>query len=68
MAERKKRTIVGDKTICLPIAVDMDYDKLVEDTQGSRVYLDKVIATYPELFPVGIEEGDCFHGFVESGK
>jgi hypothetical protein len=68
MAERKKRTIAGDKTICLPIAADIDYDQLVKDTPAFRVYLDKMIATHPELFPVGVEQGDCFHGFVESGK
>jgi hypothetical protein len=28
----------------------------------------RVIAQYPELFPEGIEEGYCFHGFVTSGK
>src|SRR5512141_1114402 len=68
MAERKKRTIAGDKTICLPLAANVDYEKLVKDTQGFRTYLDKSIAEQPELFPVGIEEGYCFHGFVESGK
>lgn len=68
MAERKKRTIAGDKTICLPIAADIDYDQLVKDTPAFRVYLDKMIATHPELFPVGVEQGYCFHGFVESGK
>jgi hypothetical protein len=68
MAERKKRTTAGDKTICLPIEAEIDYEQLVKDTQAFRVYLDKLIATHPELFPVGIEEGYCFHGFVESGK
>lgn len=68
MTERKKRTTAGDKIICLPILEDIDYEALVEDTQAFRVYLDKLIAIHPELFPVGIEEGYCFHGFVESGK
>jgi hypothetical protein len=68
MTERKKRTIAGDKTICLPIAADLDYGKLVEDTKAFRAYLDKLITVHPELFPVGIETGYCFHGFVESGK
>jgi hypothetical protein len=68
MAERKKRTIAGDKTICLPIAADIDYERLVKDTSAFRVYLDKMITTRPELFPVGVEQGYCFHGFVESGK
>jgi hypothetical protein len=68
MTERKKRTTAGDQTICLPIAAELDYDKLVEDTKAFRAYLDKLIAVHPELFPVGIEEGYCLHGFVESGK
>ncbi len=68
MAERKKRTIAGDKTICLPIEADIDYDPLVKDTKAFRVYLDRMIARHPELFPIGIEQGYCFHGFVESGK
>ncbi len=68
MTERRKRTTAGDKTICLPIAADIDYDKLVEDTKGFRLYLDEVIANHPELFPNGIEKGYCFHGFVNSGK
>jgi hypothetical protein len=68
MTERKKRTIAGDKTICLPMAAEIDYDKLVEDPKAFRAYLDKLMAMHPELFPVGIEQGYCFDGFVESGK
>ncbi|NJL41307.1 MAG: hypothetical protein HC899_34805 [Leptolyngbyaceae cyanobacterium SM1_4_3] len=68
MTERKKRTTAGDKTICLPLPKDIDYQELVEDTKAFRVYLDNLIEIHPELFPVGIEEGYCFHGFVESGK
>ena len=68
MPERKQRTIAGDKTICLPIASDIDYDKLVKDTSAFRAYLDQQIAKYPELFPAGIKAGYSFHGFVESSK
>jgi hypothetical protein len=68
MTARKKRGIAGDKTICLPIADDLNYEQLVEDTKGFRAYLDGMIATHPELFPAEIEAGYCFHGFVESGK
>jgi hypothetical protein len=68
MTERKKRTTAGDKTICLRLPEDVDYEEWVEDTKAFRVYLDKLIAVHPELFPVGIEEGYCFHGFVESSK
>lgn len=68
MTERKKRTIAGDKTICLPIAAELDDDKLVEDTKAFGAYLDNLMAMHPELFPVESEQGYCFHGFVESGK
>lgn len=68
MAERRKRSVAGDKTICLPMGTDVDYEKLVEDTKAFRAYLDNLITVHPELFPAGIEEGYCFHGFVESGK
>ncbi len=46
----------------------VNYAQLVEDTAGCRAYLDEVIARQPELFPEGIEQGYCFHGFVEAGK
>jgi hypothetical protein len=36
MAERKKRTMAGDKTICLPLEAKMDYDQLVRDTKAFR--------------------------------
>jgi hypothetical protein len=68
MTRRKKRTIAGDKTICLPMSAETNYEKLVQDTAGYRVYLDQMIALHPELFPEGIELGYSFHGFVESGK
>ncbi|MGI0495553.1 hypothetical protein ACN4EG_27570 [Alkalinema pantanalense CENA528] len=68
MTERKKRGIAGDKTICLPLTEGTDYDELVDDTKAFRAYLDQMIDTHPEIFPQGIEQGYCFHGFVESGK
>jgi hypothetical protein len=68
MVERKKRTTAGDKTICLSIADGIDYEQLVKDTPAFRVYLDQQIREHPELFPQGIEQGYCFHGFVESKR
>lgn len=50
------------------MSADVEYATLVEDTAGYRVYLDQMITLHPELFPVGIELGYSFHGFVESGK
>jgi hypothetical protein len=40
MSTRAKRTTAGDKTICLPIAKEIDYETFVKDTQAFRVYLD----------------------------
>lgn len=68
MVERKARGISGDKTICLPIDENTDYGRLVKDTAAFRMYLDQQIQHHPELFPSEIEEGYCFHGFVESGR
>ncbi len=65
MAERKKRSIAGDKTLCLPIETDMEYDTLVEATKAFRAYLDKLILTHPELFPV-VEAG-LFYTVLKSG-
>lgn len=68
MKERQARTTSGDKTICLPMPLEMDYQTFVEDTVSYRIYLDKLIGERPELFPAEINEGYSFHGFVESGK
>jgi hypothetical protein len=68
MRTRAKRTIAGDKTICLLIDNEMEYETLVKDTKAFRAYLDKLIEEKPELFPSEIKEGYCFHGFVESQR
>ena len=68
MKERQARTTSGDKTICLPMPPDKDYNTFVEDTASYRNYLDQMIEQYPELFPSEIISGYSFHGFVESGK
>jgi hypothetical protein len=68
MKERQARTTSGDKTICLPMPLEVDYQTFVEDTVAYRMYLDTMIEQHPELFPAEINEGYSFHGFVESGK
>jgi hypothetical protein len=68
MSQRRPRGIAGDKTICLPLSEDQDYEALVNDTQAFRHYLNQMIQTYPEIFPQQITEGYCFHGFVESQR
>jgi hypothetical protein len=66
--QRRKRGTAGDKTICLPLADDLDYATLVADREAFRQYLDQQIAAHPELFPTGIEAGYRFHGWVESSR
>ena len=68
MSKRKARSTSGDKTICLPMPPDVEYEVFVEDTAGYRTYLNELIVKHPELFPAEISEGYCFHGFVESDK
>jgi hypothetical protein len=68
MAERKKRSTAGDKTICLPISQDVNYEQLVKQTKAFRAYLEQQIVVHPELFPAQIEQGYCFHGFVVSER
>ncbi|GAB4324945.1 MAG: hypothetical protein OHK0047_09550 [Leptolyngbyaceae cyanobacterium] len=48
MSERKKRGTAADKTICLPIAEEIDYEQLVKDTAEFRAYLDHQIAEHPD--------------------
>jgi len=66
MAKRKQRGTAGDKTICLPIADDINYADLVEDRDAYREYLDHQIEQHPELFPAAISQGYRFHGLVSS--
>lgn len=68
MGNRKKRGKAGDKTICLPIEAGVNYDKLVEEREAYRKYLDGQIKKHPEIFPEGIEKGYRFHGLVESSR
>lgn len=68
MATGKKRGIAGDKTICLPICEEIDYEQLVEDRDAFRQYLNQQIAAHPELFPQEIDQGYRFHGWVESSR
>jgi hypothetical protein len=47
---------------------DVEYPTFVEDTVRYRAYLDQLIEKQPELSPVEINQGYCFHGYVESDK
>ncbi len=57
MTRRRKRTTAGDKTICLPMTVEMNDEAFVKDTNRYRAYLSEMMELHPELFPSGIEKG-----------
>jgi hypothetical protein len=40
--QRRKRGTAGDKTICLPLADDLDYATLVADREAFRLSWDHV--------------------------
>jgi hypothetical protein len=58
----------GHKTICVPAQTEVDYQALVQQGKTFRTYLDRVIATYPQLFPAAIASGYWLHGAVVSKK
>jgi hypothetical protein len=64
----QKRTIAGDKTICLPVPDGVDYNIWIKDHVGFRQYLDEQIRIHPELFLPAISTGYQLIGFVESKK
>ena len=68
MPLRKKRGMAGDKTICLPIEEGIEYDLLVQNPDGYRGYLDKMLRKYAEIFPEEIEKGYKLQGLVTSKR
>ncbi len=47
----QERTTAGDKTICIPLPDEVDYNTWIEDSKSFRQYLNEQIAIHPELFP-----------------
>jgi hypothetical protein len=60
--ERCKVTKVS-KRIILPIELST-YNELSQEAKSFRAWLDTMIATYPELFPVDIEMGYTLHDIL----
>ncbi len=58
----------GDKSICLPVESEEQYRQLITDNDNFRAYLLQLYATYPEIFPPGMNQGFCFHDWVVSTK
>ena len=51
------------KRICIPVRGE-EYAEMVEDQGCFRERLDSLIASYPELFPLGIEQGYQLYGLM----
>lgn len=60
--ERVKVTRIS-KRIILPIKLSR-YNELSQDASAFRVWLDKMINNYPELFPRGISQGYTLHDIL----
>ncbi len=58
----------GSKTICVPVASEAEYRKLIEIGNSFRSCLDEQIEKYPELFPTGISNGYWLHDTLRSKK
>ncbi len=57
-----------NKRVILPIGIEA-YQEMIGDSARFRVWLDDMIKTYPELFPVEIAEGYVLHDTLpESSK
>ena len=58
----------GDKTICIPVENEAQYQSMVEAADICRSYLIQLWRRHPELLPARFEEGFRFHSFVYSSK
>jgi len=45
-----------NRTICLPFSQEV-YDACIKNPVDFRIYIDKQIELFPELFPIGIDAG-----------
>ncbi len=58
----KTEATKASKRVCLPMDRE-DYEVVVKDAQRFRAYLDDMVSKYPELFPVGMEQGYWLYGW-----
>ena len=58
----------GSKTICLPLASEAEYAKVIQNPVIFRQFLLQQIKLHPELFPPGMDEGFWLHGNLHSTK
>ncbi len=58
----------GDKSICLPVTSEEEYQNIIADNRTFRQYICETWANYPEIFPAELEKGFSFHDWVFSLK
>ncbi len=58
----------GDKTICIPVETEAQYESLMENADACRSHLLQLWRRHPELLPAHFEQGFRFHSFVYSRK
>jgi hypothetical protein len=58
----------GDKSICLPVKNEAEYDAMLNDPVAFRGHVLTMFEMWPEVFPEEMVAGFRFHGFVESRK
>ena len=61
-------SVRGDKSICLPVGSEEQYQQLIADNHNYRAYLLQVYGKYPEIFPRDMEVCFSFHDWVVSRK
>ncbi len=57
----------NNRTICLPFSQEV-YDACIKNPIDFRIYVDKQIELFPELFPVGIDRGYLMKDIYHSKK
>ncbi|WP_017327115.1 hypothetical protein [Synechococcus sp. PCC 7336] len=58
----------GDKSICMPVETEAQYQSLMENADACRSHLMQLWRRHPELLPAHFEQGFRFHSFVYSRK
>ena len=56
VAERSAQPVRGQKTICTPCSQEQ-YERIVDDPEQFRAFLDRQIEATPDLFPPEIRRG-----------
>lgn len=56
------------KSICLPMASEAEYRKMVDDTERFRHFIERSLGQYPELFPAEMVSGFTLHDCYYSSK